>query len=51
MIGIPHPTGAYGAFAQLFANGAMKEEVHARAVEAIQSEPKAVWLGRIKIGA
>jgi hypothetical protein len=52
VVGIPHPTGAWGAFAQLFVGGAMKEEIHAKAINAMHpDEPKAVWLGRIKNGA
>jgi hypothetical protein len=51
VIGIPHPTGAYGAFAQLFLNGVMREEACARAFEAMRREPKAVWLDRMKVGA
>jgi hypothetical protein len=48
VIGVPHPTGAWGRSfdKKLFPCGLMNEERRARAVDAISSaELKAVWLG------
>lgn len=51
VIGIPHPTGAYGPFSWLFENGSMRHDIRARAVAALRvGDPGAVWLGRIKDG-
>lgn len=46
VIGIPHPTGSWGRFAKLMADGGVREGVREQ-VEAViaTEEPKAVWLG------
>lgn len=51
IIGIPHATGAWGAFAQMFENGQIRANLRDRAVSAVDEiEPRAVWLGQIKEG-
>ena len=52
VIGIPHPTGAFAAFANMFENGGLRNDLRARSADALrETDPKAVWLGRIKRGA
>jgi hypothetical protein len=52
VIGIPHPTGAYGAFAQLSENRALRDEIRSRAEIVLRGdEPGAIWLGRGREGS
>lgn len=51
IIGIPHPTGAWGRSfdKKLFPSGSMNEECKKHAIDAIRScDPKAIWLGSMK---
>jgi hypothetical protein len=52
VVGIPHPTGSWGAFSQMFEDGSIRPGLRERAVTAMSGvPPKAVWLGQIKDGA
>ena len=51
VIGVPHPTGAYGPFAALWNGGAIVVDVQARIAQACDvRDPYAVWLGKVRAG-
>jgi hypothetical protein len=46
VLGVPHPTGSYGHFARLSANGSVREDMVAAASGALSGAPGALlWLG------
>ncbi|HTE42221.1 MAG TPA: hypothetical protein VK629_15450 [Steroidobacteraceae bacterium] len=52
IIGVPHPTGAYGPFAGLWSGGALTFETQRRiALTRDADDPRAVWLGKVRAGA
>ncbi len=52
VIWVPHPTGAFGAFVQLWADGDLAPPTRVKLTAAHEStEPQTVWLGAITHGA